>query len=423
LNQIKNSNNRRNENKISELLSALDGDIYSGIKIKNDETLISVNINTDGAPCIKSRSFSLWPMLSSVVELNPSCRDKFENIIIHGIWLYKSKPDKKFYEKSLEQLYKLKDSNFNLANQKIKLRSQSGLLDLPAKASLTNVKQFNGEFGCISCFHPGISCNKVRLYPIDKLYEKKTNAHYLKYSTIADQMNKNIVDKSKRNSVFGFYGKSYLNNILNIPEQIPFDYMHLVLQGLIIFLMLFYHIICFNFSIAFIKGHAKWLYRNIFFNKDLKEDNIYQGDNIKFINKVLCSIKLPHTIHRKPSKVEDNSKWKSSEIKIFLFFQSVPIFMYILPSWYLYRYIAYVIAIRILYEPIHDKKKIDIAEKILIEYIKDLEDTFFYSAYTYTIHAHLHLADQVRSHGPLHTNSAFCFEGALFNTKILLESF
>ncbi len=109
MNQIKNSNNRRNENKISELLSALDGDIYSGIKIKNDETLISVNINTDGAPWIKSRSFSIWPMLSSVVELNPSCRDKYENKIIHDIWLYKSKPDKKFYEKSLEQLYKLKD--------------------------------------------------------------------------------------------------------------------------------------------------------------------------------------------------------------------------------------------------------------------------------------------------------------------------
>jgi predicted ATP-dependent serine protease len=50
LNQIKKSNNRRNENKISELLSALGGDIYSGIKIKNDETLISLNINTDGAP-------------------------------------------------------------------------------------------------------------------------------------------------------------------------------------------------------------------------------------------------------------------------------------------------------------------------------------------------------------------------------------
>jgi hypothetical protein len=28
-------------------------------------------------------------------------------------------------------------------------------MDLPAKAAALNIKQFNGEHGCVSCFHPG----------------------------------------------------------------------------------------------------------------------------------------------------------------------------------------------------------------------------------------------------------------------------
>jgi hypothetical protein len=43
------------------------------------------------------------------------------------------------------------------------------------------------------------------------------------------------------------------------------------------------------------------------------------------------------------------------------------------------------------------------------------------SAYDYTIHAHLHLVDQVLKHGPLHCHSQFFFEGALGNLKKLLQ--
>ncbi len=66
---------------------------------------------------------------------------------------------------------------------------------------------------------------------------------------------------------------------------------------------------------------------------------------------------MPHTIHRKPTDFGEITKWKSSEIKNFLFYQSTPIFIYILGKngervSYLYKYLSYVIAIRILYAPI-----------------------------------------------------------------------
>ena len=71
---------------------------------------LSVDLNSDGAPTIKSRQLSLWNILCRVFELNQSCRDKFDNVIILGAWLHQSKPVKMFYEKSIEQLANLKDS-------------------------------------------------------------------------------------------------------------------------------------------------------------------------------------------------------------------------------------------------------------------------------------------------------------------------
>ena len=61
------------------------------------------------------------------------------------------------------------------------------------------------------------------------------------------------------------------------------------------------------------------------------------------------------------------------------------------------------------------------AENILIKYVKELWSYFGLYAYDYTIHAHLHLADQVRMHGPLHCHSQFVFEGALYNIKKMLK--
>ena len=41
-------------------------------------------------------------------------------------------------------------------------------MDLPAKAMLLNIKQFNGVFGCVSCFHPGQRAVNTTVYPYDK---------------------------------------------------------------------------------------------------------------------------------------------------------------------------------------------------------------------------------------------------------------
>ena len=119
---------------------------------------------------------------------------------------------------------------------------------------------------------------------------------------------------------------------------------------------------------------------------------------------------MPHNINRKPTSLEQFSKWKSSELKIFLFYESIPLLIgKVSPAFFTY-YSSYVIAVRMLYEPIEDEDTINKAERILKAYLKELENVYSKFAQTFTAHAHLHLAEQVRLFGPLHCHSQFFFE-------------
>ena len=70
--------------------------------------------------------------------------------------------------------------------------------------------------------------------------KNKTNKDYVILSQLAEDT---------KECFFGIKGKCSMSRILMIPEQIPFDYMHLVLQG-----------------------HTKWLLSEYFQNKDSEAD-------------------------------------------------------------------------------------------------------------------------------------------------------
>lgn len=93
LKQIKQANDKRKQIKSAsgQIANALDGSLYSNIEA-SDEIIVSFNLNTDGAPLLKSKNFSLWPVLATIVELDQPTREKFDNIIVLGIWLHSSKP-------------------------------------------------------------------------------------------------------------------------------------------------------------------------------------------------------------------------------------------------------------------------------------------------------------------------------------------
>lgn len=125
---------------------------------------------------------------------------------------------------------------------------------------------------------------------------------------------------------FGIVGTSPFIEILQIPSQVPLDYMHLVLQG-----------------------HTKWLINRWFFEND---SGAYIGEQTARVNGLLARIKLPIMFHRRFPELSKKISYKSSELKLFIFYLSFPLLINILPDDYWRLHFLYVYSIRTCYEPV-----------------------------------------------------------------------
>jgi hypothetical protein len=83
LHQIKNSNSISNTKEYI-LEKQTDGTIYNEASKNKSDLIISLNINSDGAPLCESTKHNIWPLLATIVELDNSSREKFENMIFLG---------------------------------------------------------------------------------------------------------------------------------------------------------------------------------------------------------------------------------------------------------------------------------------------------------------------------------------------------
>ena len=167
--QIK-ENNKKARNKSpndQSLIGITDGKIYQDfIQNSNSDLVISFNLNTDGAPMTSSKNFSIWPLFGTIVELNQSSRESFENSVLFGMFLSVIKPKfSVFLKKSLENYLKLSEKSFEIEDLSTNLRCQMLLVDLPAKAACLNHKQFNGYYGCTHCFIRGVRVANIKFPP------------------------------------------------------------------------------------------------------------------------------------------------------------------------------------------------------------------------------------------------------------------
>ena len=74
------------ENSSEIIDSPLKASIYQDyIKSQSNSHLtISLNLNTDGAPLLESKNFSMWPNLGTILELDQNVRESFQNLIVFG---------------------------------------------------------------------------------------------------------------------------------------------------------------------------------------------------------------------------------------------------------------------------------------------------------------------------------------------------
>ena len=146
-------------------------DIYDGVNYQKHfinrgflakKQNISFIWNTDGIPVFKSSKFTIWPLYLAINELPPQKRWCSNNIILAGLWFGSEKPNMLVFLKLFA------DDISNLHLEGIEVSSPDvpnsfvyhamllcGTCDLPAKAIVHNMTQFNGYYGCSHCTQSG----------------------------------------------------------------------------------------------------------------------------------------------------------------------------------------------------------------------------------------------------------------------------
>ena len=354
---------------------------------------ITLYWHLDGAPAMKSKSMSLWPIQSFLVELPLNLRYSYKNILLSGLWYGKKKPNMQVFQDSfVNQVATLSDGfQFpNICTPVFKLAPNGQAADLVAKGPSLNFKLFNGKWGCSVCLHPGRRLpgrGNRRVYPYSSNpFPKRSHKDTILHAHLAEETSQ---------AVFGIIGTSPVHSIVKIPDMLLLDYMHQILEGE-----------CTRRLSQWLGGHCP---SNITLSKEEQANVSHQ----------LRTIKLPHDFKMKFRPVEEFSKWKASEKGALFHHAGLPILKHLLPPEHFYHHCLLQTGIRILCEDKVTDHGIEIADAMLASYIRLIPNLFDEKECTYTSHSLTHLPEQVRSHGPLILHSTFVFESMLAHLKRL----
>jgi hypothetical protein len=370
---------------------------------------ITLNIHTDGAPLVRTTKLSLWPCLASVVELAPQVREKQTNILVLCLWSSSVKPNVDLFMKdSIQQLLDLSIPSIITVNDiqfSITVKTQLFLSDLPAKALFWKTINYNGYSACTNCltegivsfsfitfvayeneyhfnmfFVVGVCRNRQVFYPYNKNnYQQRNHAEFVATAEAA----KNRTSSSKKESaVKGVKGISPLLQIFEYPKQIIFDYMHLCCLGHMSTLI------------------QRWL---PMLNKEALNE----------INSKLFSQRFPHNISVKFNyPLNLCGDWKAKHFRVFVLSIGLPYMLPHLPQLIASHFALYSMFVKLLHCP-KSNDEVQLADKIIHFYCQTAPKIYGPAFEIFSLHAHLHLPQQVLTHGGLSFTSAFCFESAI----------
>ena len=230
-------------------------------------------------------------------------------------------------------------------------------------------------------FLAGVCRDRRVFYPYDKNnnYQHRTHEEFQATARAVDNR------KSKeRNggSINGVKGLPPLLQVFEYPTQIILDYMHLCCLGHMSTLI------------------RRWL-------------PMISADALAEINTKLSSQRFPHNMSVKFNYPLDSySDCKAKHFRIFVLCIGLPIVVQHLPSIVASHFALYSMFIKLLHCP-KSFDEIQLADKIIHYYCQRAPQVYDETVELFSLHAHLHLPQQVYIRGGLSFTSAFCFESAI----------
>ncbi|XP_073819951.1 uncharacterized protein [Musca autumnalis] len=237
---------------------------------------ISLNVNIDGLPLFKSSLKQVWPILINVHGTKP--------VLVAGIYAGSSKPrDASLYLKEfVEELQLFVSEGMIYHNKYFNINIRAFVCDAPARAFILGTKYHSGFYSCNKCTQKGQSFQRriifLRSENVPRTDHDFRNRVYTEHHNIKDRL--------------------ILENLpIDMVNQFPFDYMHVVCLGVMKTLLV---------ALTRVRGHPFSLDRN----------------KIGLISSKLLSLRkfIPKEIKRKPRSLKDLERFKASEFRTFLLY-------------------------------------------------------------------------------------------------------
>ena len=382
-------------------------DIYDGQLYKNlfkpgllqDENNLSFSMNTDGAPLFKSSRVSMWPVYLLVNELPIAKRKRRQNSLFYGVWISSKKPQMwSFLEPLYSELNHLESkgesfTDFDGNSFICKCFLLTCTCDLPARAMVYNVTQFNGAFSCWFCLEKG-ETHKLdtggicHIFPYNSGNPKgvpRTKKTILEDLSV---VKKNINDGIKAFTVHGHKGPFWFLYLkyFNPVYSCVIDYMHGICLGVMKCLM------------------------TLWFNSTHKNKAYSVNHAKQEINTYLSKIQPTVFVTRVPRPIDEMDHWKSSEFRNFLMYWCIPIMSKVLSKEHFVHLCLLVRAFFILSMENISPADLATADGALLLFVENFERLYEKRFTTLNLHQLVHLVDCVKHTGPLFSNNCFIFE-------------
>ena len=392
---------QKNEEEIEQMSDITSGKVYK--KLKEDGTIspndVTIQYNADGVQTFKSSKVSMCPVLVMINEFSYSIRKS--NIILVALWASVTRPVLDLLlEPFVNELEDLKVNGFECVPPgftepiTVKVHAIVAPVDSVERCALKNVHQYNGEFGCGNCYHPGeeipLGDGFSRIYD-SKMYESRTHEDHVKDALKAEK-SETVVNGVKGLSM------PLLISDFDIIKSFPPEYMHCVLLGVVRLFLL------------------TW-----FDSKNNKKD-FYLGKKKSIFDERMAKICPPTEVTRTPQSISNLCRWKASELKNFLIYYSLIVLKDLIPMKYYKHWWLLVYAITI-----YDQKKItredrEKAKTALNKFVHDTQKLYGKTLMKYNIHLLIHIPESVENFGALWAWSTFPFEGYNFVLRRMLKN-
>ncbi|XP_064472537.1 uncharacterized protein LOC135387052 [Ornithodoros turicata] len=360
-----------------------DGRIFQALLRKGKVGLhdLTLLVNTDGSPTFKSTRFSIWPILAVLNELPAKLR--WQNVILCGLWFGKKHPSMELLIKKFADVANVVPKlTWKWAGRPVvsTVHVLYGCFDSPARAAVTNAKQFNGRFGCTWCLHQGQTVKGTMKYPVGgELPGERTAAMTSKDGLQA------LRSGQDSHGIKGPTALSLLPNF-DIVWGVSVDYMHAVLLGVTRQLT------------------EHWL--------QCTSADCYIGapKTLHIIESTLCSIRPPISFTRLPRPLKEWKDWKASEWKNWLLFYAPVTLKGTLPTKYLHHFELLSQSVFTMLRTSVSSDDIDRVNGLLVQFVCDAQLLYGNEFMTFNVHQLLHLPKCVKKMGPLWAHSCFPFE-------------